>query len=508
MKKLILLAFAFTLYSCGPTSETVVVDRDAETVRAPEGTSPPGRTTQSNLRILRIGELDKIRSLDPLFLENNSSKRLAQLLYDGLVQFDENDEIVPAIARSWEVSEDSLVYTFRLNRNAQFQDSRVFTNGRGRRITARDFKFAYQRMAQQNKPEHGAGLFIYSVDGFESYFREQRELYFEEDRIISEVAGFKTPNDSTFVIELLQKDSELLSKLASPHAGIYPREAFRTDERRLHQNPVGSGPYKLRQSFGDSLYVLEKNVTHYGWNNSNSDESPDRIEVLIKSNETNLFRQLALGRLDVISELGPQMIQAMILPDGSLNDSYVDQYDVRFVEGGTQMAVYFNPLNRFDISEQQAASLFASISRESVESRLQLQFRAYELNQPGQNRISLERFSDLFPVGQQDRRLLLSFKPGTTERLVGVSLMQTLEDDYSVAVTPFRIQNRVSVFHLQREMSLVPENSLSPIRDYKPLLNISLDRYILNKTEIQNIQVNSAPWWMDVRNATVPVFNL
>ena len=77
-------------------------------------------------------------TLDPAFIVDASGGSIAAKLYDGLVGFDQAANIVPGLARSWEISPDGRVYTFHVRRDVKFSN--------GRMLTASDFKYSFERV--------------------------------------------------------------------------------------------------------------------------------------------------------------------------------------------------------------------------------------------------------------------------------------------------------------------------------------------------------------------------
>ena len=64
------------------------------------------------------------RTLDPALSTDIYAVTLIQQIFDGLVQFDQSLNIIPAIATSWKVSRDKLTYTFTLRKDARFHNQR------------------------------------------------------------------------------------------------------------------------------------------------------------------------------------------------------------------------------------------------------------------------------------------------------------------------------------------------------------------------------------------------
>src|SRR5262244_2303059 len=63
-------------------------------------------------------------TLDPVFITDIYAALVAQQVFDGLVQFDANLNVVPCIAKSWKASYDGLVWTFDLRQGVKFHHGR------------------------------------------------------------------------------------------------------------------------------------------------------------------------------------------------------------------------------------------------------------------------------------------------------------------------------------------------------------------------------------------------
>src|SRR5215212_10426792 len=67
------------------------------------------------------------RSLDPALSTDVPTGRAVGYLFDGLVRFTPDAQVVPGLARSWDISADGMTYTFHLRRNVKFHDGRPFS---------------------------------------------------------------------------------------------------------------------------------------------------------------------------------------------------------------------------------------------------------------------------------------------------------------------------------------------------------------------------------------------
>lgn len=142
-------------------------------------------------------------------------------VYEGLVRFDRDGNIVPALATDWSVSDDGLVWTFRLREGVRFHD--------GSALTVDD---VLAKFARARNPDSG------HVNG--QYYAA-----------ISDVTA---PDAATVVITLSQPNRSLLYNLARPDSIIYP--AALTDSQR--SQPVGTGPFRFVRYVEGSEVRLER----------------------------------------------------------------------------------------------------------------------------------------------------------------------------------------------------------------------------------------------------------
>src|SRR5689334_557555 len=106
--------------------------------------------------VFHYNEFTGIASLDPAFAKNQSTMWPAHQLFNTLVEVDSQLHIVPSLAKSWEVSEDRLVYTFHLRDDVFFNDDPAFENGKGRKLNANDIVFSFSRLIDTKLASPGA----------------------------------------------------------------------------------------------------------------------------------------------------------------------------------------------------------------------------------------------------------------------------------------------------------------------------------------------------------------
>ena len=79
------------------------------------------------------------RTLDPTLNSLSFGSIYMIHFFEGLTKKDKNDEVVAGMAKSWDISEDALTYTFYLRDDAKWSD--------GEKVKAQDFEYALKRAA-------------------------------------------------------------------------------------------------------------------------------------------------------------------------------------------------------------------------------------------------------------------------------------------------------------------------------------------------------------------------
>ena len=101
--------------------------------------------SNADLAIFRYNESAGIATLDPAFAKDQATIWATNQLFNGLVQLDNNLNVIPSIAKDWDISSDALNYTFNLRTDVVFHNHELFKNGQGRRVLASDFEYSFNR---------------------------------------------------------------------------------------------------------------------------------------------------------------------------------------------------------------------------------------------------------------------------------------------------------------------------------------------------------------------------
>ena len=180
--------------------------------------------------VLRAGMQADPVGLDPHSTQATSTRNMLENVYDTLVMFDSSMQIVPALATSWETSEDGLTWTFNLREGVTFHN--------GEPLESSDVAFSILRVTDPEiaSPRSGDFALIESID---------------------------TPDDLTVVIHLSKPFSPLLSKLAQS-LNVIVSEDVVAEYGDLNDAVIGTGPFKFVEYIPQTRMVLEKNPDFWG----------------------------------------------------------------------------------------------------------------------------------------------------------------------------------------------------------------------------------------------------
>lgn len=465
--------------------ESVIISKEAQTVDTTITDSAD--TGSAVFRKVVIGETSPIHSLDPLLAQTNSELRAVQLVYEGLVRYDKQATIKPALARSWNISEDSLTYTFTLHDKIYYHDSQVFTAGTGRILVARDVVQAFERMALNTVPDRAARLFM-SIDGFEAYFNEQRKLYNAKLRHLSSIPGIKAPNDSTVIFRLAERDPHFLQKLATPYAVIYPREATPQVTDQSAFTPVGTGPFTYKRNQGDSLHILANNVSYRQHAGTNA--VLDRVDIQYYQNERALFDAVLEDNVQIIPEIPSQVASLVMDSTQTLLNHYADKFSLIRNAGSSTYEFQYNEQQKTTHRLQDVRTYFDSSIIDSIAHKLPL------------TALTVDPDSGTSDTGTAPDTVLVTYTDVPyIQHLLRTAAKQNQLDNIRFRMTPFRVPDRHTLLTIHYPFEYAPgsyqSNSADPV-----ILELTGSRISLIQPHIKNYPVNGISWWTNLIQTT------
>ena len=210
------------------------------------------RVSTPDKKTFRYNEPTGIASLDPAFAKNQSIMWAVHQIYNTLVQTDAHLNIVPSLAKSWDISEDKKTYRFHLRTDVFFQDDGQFADGKGRRLMASDVVFSLSRLVDKKTASSGAWIFNEKVE---------------------EAGAFYAPDDSTFELRLMTPFHPMLGLLSMQYCSIVPREVVEKYGKDFRNHPCGTGPFQLKDWEEGQDLILVKNE-HYFEKDSSGRQLP------------------------------------------------------------------------------------------------------------------------------------------------------------------------------------------------------------------------------------------
>ena len=247
-----------------------------------------------------------LEAIDPAFAKDLYQIWTCHMVYNTLVETDEQLHIVPSLAKSWEVSEDGLICTFHLRTDVYFQDNPVFSGGRGRKMTAADVAYSFYRIIDPKTAGTGAWVF---------------------NGHIAAKDPFTALNDSTFVLRMAQPFRPLIGSLSMAYCNIVPHEVVEHWGKDFRSHPCGTGPFMFSYWDEGNCLCLLRNP-HYWDRDSAGNTLPylDAVQISFidsKATEFLLFRQ---HKLDFINGIDGSFKDLVVSKQGAIKPEFATQF--------------------------------------------------------------------------------------------------------------------------------------------------------------------------------------
>ena len=213
-------------------------------------------------------------TLDPIVTSEEFGMRVEEMIFRPLVAIDKNRRFVPALATSWAASSDGLVYDFRLDPKARWED--------GKPVTSEDVAYTIERIRDPK---------IASVNwrfGFE------------------DLRSVETPDPGTVIVRFQTPYAQRMLAFTMP---VVSAAAYRGG-KGLDRQPVGSGPYRLESWVSRQKIVLARRDDA-----SAADYPFARIIFRFIPDQTVCFRAGSAGELDEFKVTRDQRAAAATSPE-------------------------------------------------------------------------------------------------------------------------------------------------------------------------------------------------
>lgn len=246
---------------------------------------------EAKKQVLNVTVSEEIPSLDTTKTMDGTSAHVMQNIFEGLYVLDDQDNPTPAIAKSFERSEDGKKYTFDLRKNAKWSN--------GDSVTANDFMFAWRKAVSAETASQYAYMLF--------YIKNANEI--NRGTMPLDELGVKVINDYKLEVELEQPIPYFLQLLALP---IYlpQHESFLKEQGGNYgiepNNLIYNGPFVLEKWKHEQEFQLKKNATYWD-------------EKKVKLDEINF--QIVKDTMTVVN-----LYEAGDLDRVPINSQFVDKY--------------------------------------------------------------------------------------------------------------------------------------------------------------------------------------
>lgn len=153
-------------------------------------------------------------------------------MFDGLVTYDKDFNLIPRLATEWNVSDDGRTVTFKLREGVTWHDGKPFSS--------EDVKFTFMEILKKRHPR-GKGTF-------------------------ANLADVETPDANTAVFKLSAPTPYLMRALAGAESPLMPKHVYETDDpmkNPANTAPIGTGPFKFGEFVRGSHLMLERNENYW-----------------------------------------------------------------------------------------------------------------------------------------------------------------------------------------------------------------------------------------------------
>jgi len=219
-------------------------------------------------------------SLNPAEATGLSDASVIRTMFEGLVGFDADFELVPELATAWEVNEDATSISFELREGVTFHDGTAFD------ADAVKAYYDWVRDEDNAQPARGRSL-------------------------LSDVETIEVLGPFELRIDLSGPNGAMIFNLALSNARIASPTSVTAEDADITRDPVGTGPYRFREWLDGQKVVVEANPDYWG-----DAASADVIEFLEVTNAATRIAQLQSGEAHFIETVPTALVPQIDAADG------------------------------------------------------------------------------------------------------------------------------------------------------------------------------------------------
>jgi peptide/nickel transport system substrate-binding protein len=209
------------------------------------------------------GSIGDASVLLPVLAMDSASFEITGLIYNGLVKYDKNLQLVPLLSEKWDISEDNLRIRFHLRKDVKWQDGKPFT--------ARDVKYTYDVYIDPKTPT------AYATD-------------------FKRIEKFDSLDDYTVEVTYKEPYAPALGSWTTSILPAHLLEGKDITKSPLKRDPIGTGPYRFVEWKTGEKIVVDANKDYFEGRPYIS-----RVLYRIIPDPATMFLELKAGRVDQMS---------------------------------------------------------------------------------------------------------------------------------------------------------------------------------------------------------------
>lgn len=230
------------------------------------------------------------QTIDPLLNTAIDGSNVIVNAFECLMVLNDKNEAEPAAAESYEVSDDGLVYTFKLRENGKWSD--------GEPVTANDFYYAWMRGMDKATAAEYCYQFFY-IKNAEKYYNVE---------VSADEVGLKVLDDYTLEVTLEAPTAYFTQLLAHQTYSPVREDIVSANPDTWATSPetyIGNGAFKLVQWDMKDQLVFEKNENYWDADNVKL----EKLIFKLVTDETTAYSELKAGNFDVVNSVPSNEIE-------------------------------------------------------------------------------------------------------------------------------------------------------------------------------------------------------
>ncbi|MBR2067503.1 MAG: peptide ABC transporter substrate-binding protein [Solobacterium sp.] len=234
-------------------------------------------------------------SMDTATATDGGSFIAQTMCISGLMELDENNNPIPDLAESYEVSDDGLTYTFKIRDDAKWAN--------GDPVTADDFVYGWQRVVDPANASDYNWI-------FETANVENGDCYDTESGKTKEDLGIKAVDEKTVEVKLVAPSGFFLSLLAFP--SFFPVNRKFAEEKGDQyalsvENILACGPYVMTSWTPGYSYEFELNDQYFGYEDYKAANTVDKVTFRVITDTQTALLEYQSKNIDTVQLSGEQV---------------------------------------------------------------------------------------------------------------------------------------------------------------------------------------------------------